>query len=77
MMGKEPCSNCGQISCNGIDCYYKDDPEPQLAMEMIIFERLRQQTQEGYTLAHDDEHSEGQLALLAAAYALSNRAPTT
>lgn len=22
---KEPCSNCGYVSCNGIDCYYIDD----------------------------------------------------
>ena len=27
-MGKEPCSNCGNISCNGSDCYYLDDLEP-------------------------------------------------
>lgn len=43
------------------------------AAKMIIEERIRQQTQEGYTPAHDDEHTEGQLALLAAAYALSSR----
>ena len=24
-MGKEPCSNCGQTSCNGVNCYYGDD----------------------------------------------------
>ena len=25
VMGKEPCSNCGRTSCNGIDCYYEDE----------------------------------------------------
>ena len=40
---------------------------------MIVAERERQQAEEGYELAHDDEHGEGQLALLAAAYALSSR----
>lgn len=43
------------------------------AVEMIAEERVRQQTQEGYTRTHDDEHTEGQLALLAAAYALLSR----
>ena len=44
---------------------------------MIIEERVRQTLPapegEGHTPAHDDEHIEGQLALLAAAYALSSR----
>ncbi|MFA4834827.1 MAG: hypothetical protein WC749_01980 [Dehalococcoidia bacterium] len=39
----------------------------------ILSERDRQTSVEGYTPAHDDEHTEGQLALLAAAYALSSR----
>ena len=43
------------------------------AFNLLLKERLRQQTHEGYTPAHDDEHTEGQLALLAAAYALSSR----
>ncbi len=43
------------------------------ALELIIQERLRQQTEEGYTPAHDDEHENGELAFLAAAYALSSR----
>ena len=43
------------------------------ALAKIIGERARQLTQEGYTPEHDDEHTEGQLALLAAAYALSSR----
>ena len=37
------------------------------ALAKIIGERARQLTQEGYTPEHDDEHTEGQLALLAAA----------
>lgn len=47
-------------------------PVPLQAARMIHDERYRQQTQEGYTQDHDDEHTEGQLALLAAAYALSS-----
>jgi hypothetical protein len=43
------------------------------ALAMIVNERLRQIAYEGYTSAHDDEHTEGQLALLASAYALSSR----
>lgn len=43
------------------------------ALEMIMQERERQQVEERYSLVHDDEHGEGQLALLAAAYALSSR----
>jgi hypothetical protein len=43
------------------------------ALKLIIEERIRQTLVEGYTLAHDDEHTDGQLAMLAAAYALSSR----
>ena len=43
------------------------------ALAKIIGERARQLTQEGYTPEHDDEHTEGQMALLAAAYALESR----
>ena len=43
------------------------------AMRLIEVERDRQISSEGYTPAHDDEHNEGQLALLAAGYALSSR----
>ena len=43
---------------------------PNKALQLIIEERNRQTLVEGYTPAHDDEHTEGQLALLAAAYAL-------
>ena len=48
-------------------------PEGLEALELVWAERLRQKEMEGYTPAHDDEHTEGQLALLAAAYALSSR----
>jgi hypothetical protein len=41
--------------------------------EMIVSERARQLCKEGYSPAHDDQHTEGQLAVLAAAYALSSR----
>lgn len=41
---------------------------------LIMEERVRQQVQEGYTPAHDDEHEGGQMAILAAAYALGSRA---
>ena len=43
------------------------------SLELVWAERLRQKEEEGYTLAHDDQHTGGQLALLAAAYALSSR----
>lgn len=46
------------------------------AFELIVQERIRQQTQKSYTPAHDDEHTEGQLALLAAAYAVTSRGRT-
>ena len=42
------------------------------AVQMVHDERFRQLIQEGHTRAHDDKHTEGQLALLAAAYALSS-----
>jgi hypothetical protein len=37
----------------------------------ILMERRRQITQEGYTPAHDDYHTTGELAQAAAAYALA------
>ena len=46
------------------------------AAALVLHERERQIKEEGYALAHDDEHTEGQLALLAAAYALSSRDST-
>lgn len=54
---------------------FQTDVLARNALEAIIQERIRQTMVEGYTLAHDDEHTEGQLALLAAAYALSSRYP--
>ena len=50
-------------------------PKHKEAWALIINERLRQIATEGYTAAHDDSHTGGQLALLAAAYALSSRCP--
>jgi hypothetical protein len=46
------------------------------SLELVWAERLRQKEAEGYTPAHDDEHTEGQLALLAAAYAVTSRGRT-
>ena len=45
------------------------------AFELVWAERLRQKEVEGYTPAHDDSHTEGQLAVLAAGYTLSSRGP--
>ncbi len=43
------------------------------SIELLTQERKRQIEQEGWTLEHDDEHEGGELALLAAAYALTSR----
>ena len=51
------------------------DPIELRSLELVWAERLRQKEVEGYTPAHDDEHTEGQLAVLAAAYVLSSRGP--
>lgn len=40
------------------------------AMVDVCDERLRQQTEEGWTAAHDDKHPNGELARAAACYAL-------
>lgn len=45
----------------------------RIALERIKAERLRQIAFEGHTPSHDDELTEGQLAILAAAYAMSSR----
>jgi len=53
-----------------------DKPIPLVAVELVLEERCRQQDilmGKGYTLGHDDKHTAGQLAVLAAAYALSSR----
>jgi len=42
------------------------------ACNLVGMERARQQTQEGYTREHDDGHTEGQLALLAAYYVIAS-----
>lgn len=43
--------------------------QPPTGLELIIAERERQITQEGWTAEHDAEHTEGQLAMAAACYA--------
>ncbi len=40
------------------------------AIQDVLAERQRQQTVEGWTTAHDDEHTPGDLALAAATYAI-------
>lgn len=40
-----------------------------LAVETIALERLRQIEQEGWSVAHDDEHASGEMASAAACYA--------
>lgn len=37
----------------------------------VLLERARQESQEGWTPTHDDEHSDGALAKAAACYAIS------
>lgn len=39
------------------------------ALDMIAAERQRQQTEEGFTPEHDDEHQNGEIAEAAACYA--------
>jgi hypothetical protein len=41
------------------------------AIADIVAERWRQQSKEGWTLEHDDEHTDGQLAMAAACYAVA------
>mgnify|MGYP001287904267 CR=1 FL=1 len=44
-------------------------------VEMIAAERERQQYEEGWLSEHDDEHSSGELAFAAAAYAIYAATP--
>jgi hypothetical protein len=44
---------------------------PQAARD-VLAERQRQVSVEGWTPEHDDEHSEGELALAAACYAMAS-----
>jgi hypothetical protein len=37
----------------------------------ITEERIRQRAKEGWTLEHDDEHTDGEMALAAASYAIN------
>ena len=59
----------------GVDC----PPESIAALRLVTEERARQEIGkphgEGYAREQDDELTEGQLAVLAAAYALSSRGP--
>ena len=43
----------------------------EAAASCVLKERLRQRDEEGYDDAHDDQHTEGQLARAGAAYALA------
>ena len=49
--------------------------DESLGMDGIRIERLRQVTMEGYTAEHDDQHVGGELARMAAAYALHDVPP--
>lgn len=40
-------------------------------IEAIALERMEQITREGFSLAHDDEHTDGSLAAVAGCYALA------
>lgn len=52
------------------------DPQiPLDALVRIVRERARQEIREGYTLEHDDEHDQGQMAVLSAFYAISSLRP--
>jgi len=42
---------------------------PKTGAELISIERERQMSEEGWTAEHDDEHTEGELALVAVCYA--------
>lgn len=44
-------------------------------VELIAAERLRQKTEEGWTDKHDDEHTNGELAIAGASYAWPNPRP--
>jgi len=43
------------------------------AAEDVLAERIRQIAKEGYTTAHDDDHTDGSLAMAAACYAAPHR----
>jgi hypothetical protein len=48
--------------------------EQTTAIEDIVIERQRQINKEGWTLEHDDDHTDGSLADAAACYAATTRA---
>jgi len=43
---------------------------PKTGAELIAIERERQMSKEGWTAAHDDQHTDGDLARVGAIYAL-------
>lgn len=47
--------------------------KPSAAVNDVLVERVRQLSEEGYDAAHDDEHTDGSLALAAACYATPHR----
>ncbi|MEO1024041.1 MAG: hypothetical protein AAFX07_00625 [Pseudomonadota bacterium] len=51
-----------------IDAGWFDPDDLSPGARDVLAERERQETKEGWTLAHDDQHSNGQLALAADSY---------
>lgn len=47
--------------------------EPSQAVNDVLVERVRQLSEEGYDAVHDDEHTDGELAIAAACYAAPHR----
>lgn len=47
------------------------DSIPLFGYELVTRERIRQITQERFTEAHDDEHTDGELAIVGAIYAVA------
>ncbi len=48
-------------------------PKKPRASQDVLTERERQKSQEGWTIAHDDEHTDGSLAQVAACYAATEQ----
>jgi hypothetical protein len=73
--GHDPSAFAGGIDEALNDAYAegrKDEAETlSQAARDILAERQRQISAEGWTPAHDDEHSEGEMALAAASYAIN------
>jgi hypothetical protein len=47
------------------------DPSSASAISMIVDERIRQVTEERFTIEHDDSHRPGDLAMAGGVYAIS------